>query len=89
MTKITTILMDYDGTLHNHDAVITRSIDDILDQPGHQLYHTWRYRIHRDIIHKQHLDRHDDLRQAELVLSGALFETRIQEAEIRRLAGNG
>jgi len=33
------------------------------------------------------LDRHDDLRRAELVLSGALFETRIQEAEIRRLAG--
>jgi hypothetical protein len=34
------------------------------------------------------LDRHDDLRQAELGLSGALFEARIQEAEIRRLAGN-
>jgi FMN phosphatase YigB (HAD superfamily) len=58
---MTTVLMDYDGTLHNHDAVITRSIDGILDQPGHQLYHTWRYRIHRDIIHTQHLDRHDDM----------------------------
>jgi FMN phosphatase YigB (HAD superfamily) len=56
-----TVFMDYDGTLHNHDAVITRSIDGILGQPGHQLYHTWRYRIHRDIIHTQHLDRHDDM----------------------------
>ena len=58
---MTTVLMDYDGTLHDHDAVITRSIDGILGQPGHQLYHTWRYRIHRDIIHTQHLDRHDDM----------------------------
>jgi FMN phosphatase YigB (HAD superfamily) len=58
---MTTVLMDYDGTIHDHDAVITRSIDGILDQPGAQLYHTWRYRIHRDIIHTRHLNRHDDM----------------------------
>jgi HAD superfamily hydrolase (TIGR01549 family) len=58
---MTTILMDYDGTLHDHDAVITRSIDGILGQPGTELYHTWRYRIHRDIIHTRHLNRHDDM----------------------------
>jgi FMN phosphatase YigB (HAD superfamily) len=58
---MTTVFMDYDGTLHDHNAVITRSIDGILGQSGHQLYHTWRYRIHRDIIHTRYLDRHDDM----------------------------
>jgi len=58
-------------------------------------YHRERYRVtqsgHREemVTFSEVLDRHDDLRRAELVLSGALFETRIQEAEIRRLAGGG
>jgi outer membrane protein TolC len=58
-------------------------------------YHRERYRVtqvgYREemVTFSEVLDRHDDLRQAELALSGAFFETRIQEAEIRRLAGNG
>ena len=57
-------------------------------------YHRERYRItlsgYREemVTFSDVLDRHDDLRQAELGLSGVLFQTRIQEAEIRRLAGN-
>jgi len=57
-------------------------------------YHRERYRVTQSGYREQMvtfsdvLDRHDDLRQAELGLSGALFQTRIQEAEIRRLAGN-
>jgi OMF family outer membrane factor len=56
-------------------------------------YHRERYRVTQSgyreemVTFSEVLDRHDDLRRAELVLSGALFETRIQEAEIRRLAG--
>jgi hypothetical protein len=33
-----TVLMDYDGTLPDHDAIITRSIDGILGQPGARVY---------------------------------------------------
>jgi outer membrane protein TolC len=57
-------------------------------------YHRERYRVTQSgyregmVTFSEVLDRHDDLRQAELGLSGALFEARIQEAEIRRLAGN-
>ena len=58
---MTTVLMDYDGPLHDHDDIITRSINSILNQPGQQLYHTWRYRIHKDIIRTQHHNRHDDM----------------------------
>jgi OMF family outer membrane factor len=56
-------------------------------------YHQERYRVTQSgyreemVTFSEVLDCHDDLRQAELMLSGALFETRIQEAEIRRLAG--
>ena len=58
-------------------------------------YHRERYRVTRSgyreemVTFAEVLDRHDDLRQAELGLSAALFEARIQEAEIRRLAGSG
>jgi cobalt-zinc-cadmium efflux system outer membrane protein len=57
-------------------------------------YHRERYRVTQSgyreemVTFSEVLDRHDDLRQAELALSGALFEIRIQEAEIRRLAGS-
>jgi len=57
-------------------------------------YHRERYRVTQSgyreemVTFSDVLDRHDDLRHAELGLSGALFQTRIQEAEIRRLAGN-
>lgn len=58
-------------------------------------YHRERYRVTQSgyreemVTFSEVLDCHDDLRQAELGLSGALFQTRIQEAEIRRLAANG
>ena len=35
-----TVLMDYDGTLHDHDAVITCSIDGIL---GFYTAPKWEY----------------------------------------------
>jgi outer membrane protein len=58
-------------------------------------YHRERYRVtlsgYREemVTFSDVLDRHDDLQQAELGLSGAFFQARIQEAEIRRLAGDG
>jgi HAD superfamily hydrolase (TIGR01509 family) len=57
---ITTVLMDYDGTLHDLEGVTIRMLDGATDLTGEQLYHTWKYRVHRDLIHTRHLDRHDD-----------------------------
>ncbi len=57
---ITTILMDYDGTLHDNDAVLTRSLDGILGMRGEDLYHIYVFDIHRALIHTRYLERHDD-----------------------------
>jgi outer membrane protein TolC len=57
-------------------------------------YHRERYRVTQSgyreemVTFSEVLDRHDDLRRAELALSAALFQARMQEAEIRRLAGS-
>jgi len=57
---ITTVLMDYDSTLHDMDGVMERSLDGVLGYNGVDLYHTWVYDIHRALIHTRYLDRHDD-----------------------------
>jgi len=57
---ITTVLMDYDSTIHDMDGVMERSLDGVLGYSGEELYHTWVYDIHRALIHTRHLDRHDD-----------------------------
>lgn len=58
---LTTVLMDYDGTLHDWDGVLVRSLDGILGLPGRRLYEIWIYDIHRAIVHERYINRHDDL----------------------------
>ncbi len=57
---ITTVLMDYDSTLHDMDGVMEHSLDGVLGYTGEKLYHTWVFDIHRALIHRRYLDRHDD-----------------------------
>jgi len=57
----TTVFMDYDGTLHDWDGVLTRSLDGILGLPGRRLFEIWTYDIHRAIVHERYINRHDDL----------------------------
>ncbi len=57
---VTTVLMDYDGTLHDHEAVVTRGLDGVLGLSGKELHRIYKYDIHRAQIHTKHLDRHDD-----------------------------
>ena len=57
---ITTVLIDYDGTLHDWDSVIKHSLDGILGLTGEDFYSTWTHDIHRAIIHAEHMERHDD-----------------------------
>ena len=58
---ITTVLMDYDSTLHDMDGVMERSLDGVLGYTGEELYNTWVFDVHRALIHQRHLDRHDDM----------------------------
>lgn len=58
---ITTVLVDYDGTLHDWDSVLRRSLHGILGLTGEKLYDIWVYEIHRGIVHAKHMERHDDM----------------------------
>jgi len=58
---ITTVFMDYDGTLYDWDGVLARNLDGLLGLPGRRLYEIWTYDIHRSIVHERHINRHDDL----------------------------
>jgi HAD superfamily hydrolase (TIGR01549 family) len=58
---ITTVLMDYDGTLHDWDSILHRTLDGILGLSGEELFRTWTFEIHRGIVHTQHMEKHDDM----------------------------
>lgn len=58
---ITTVLMDYDGTLHDFDSVLHRSLDGILGFSGEEFLHVWIFDIHRGIVHARYLEKHDDI----------------------------
>lgn len=58
---IDTVLMDYDGTLHDWDSVLHRALDGILGLSGEELFNTWTFQIHRGLVHTQHMERHDDM----------------------------
>ena len=57
---MTTVLMDYDATIHDWNGVIIRCLDGLLGIRGEDLYRIWVYDIHRALIHKLYLDHHDD-----------------------------
>lgn len=58
---ITTVLIDYDGTIHDWDTVLIRSHDGILGLSGEDFHRIWTFDIHRGIIHKRYMERHDDI----------------------------
>ena len=58
---ITTILMDYDGTLHDWDSVLINSLDGAMGLGGEELYDTWTFDIHRGLVHARYMERHDDM----------------------------
>jgi HAD superfamily hydrolase (TIGR01549 family) len=61
MKKITTVLMDYDGTIHDWDSVLQRTLNGILNLSGEELLRTWTFEIHRGVVHTQFMERHDDM----------------------------
>jgi putative hydrolase of the HAD superfamily len=53
--------MDYDGTIHDSDTVLKKSLDGILDLSGEEFFRIWTFKIHRGLIHTRYLERHDDV----------------------------
>lgn len=62
MKSVTTVLVDYDGTIHDWDGVFKRSLNGVLGLSGKEFFEIWTYKIHREIIHKKYLNKHDDLK---------------------------
>lgn len=58
---ITTVLMDYDGTLHDWDSIIIQSLDGIMSFGGEEFYDTWTFDIHRGLVHTMYMEKHDDM----------------------------
>ncbi|UCD45622.1 MAG: HAD family hydrolase [Candidatus Bathyarchaeota archaeon] len=84
---ITTALIDYDGTLHDYDAVLTRNLEGILGLRGEELYHIYVYDVHRTIVHVRHLDRHDDtMFHCKLIFEhlGRPFDPEVAELIVRK-----
>lgn len=79
---IDTVLMDYDGTLHDWDSVLIHSLDGILGLKGEELYRIYVYDIHRALVHTRYKDRHDDtMFHCELIFRhlGRPFDSKIAE----------
>lgn len=82
---IGTVLMDFDGTLHDWDSVLIRSLDGVLGLSGTELHRIYVYEVHRGIVHARHIERHDDIPfHCELLLQrlGRPFDP--DEAELIR-----
>ncbi|MBS7638285.1 HAD family hydrolase [Candidatus Bathyarchaeota archaeon] len=58
---IKTVLLDYDGTLHDADSVLRDGLDGIMGLRGDEIYHIYLHEIHRGIVHRYYPERHDDL----------------------------
>lgn len=91
---IRTVLIDYDGTLHDADSILRDSLDGILELNGGELYHIYLHEIHRGIVHRYYPEMHDDLMfHCELIFrhlkrpfeapTASLFCRRFMEAEER------
>ncbi len=57
---ITTVLLDYDNTLHDSDSKFAERFEGILPISGMRLWELYHYHIHREVVHRQYPGRHDD-----------------------------
>jgi len=56
-----TAFVDYDNTLHDTDAKYIAALEGYLGMGGAEFLAIYMNKIHREIVHLNHPDRHDDL----------------------------
>ena len=57
---INTIFTDFDGTLHDSDSKFESKLDGFLGFDGKTVWHTFFFKVHREIIHTNFPEKHDD-----------------------------
>jgi putative hydrolase of the HAD superfamily len=64
------VLVDFDNTLHDTDRKFIEKLNGLFGMDGKTLYEIYLFKIHRELIHKQFLNKHWDLRfHCKLLLS--------------------
>jgi HAD superfamily hydrolase (TIGR01549 family) len=84
---IRTVLMDYDGTLHDWDSTLISSLDGILGLSGEDFYRIYVYDVHRALVHTRYMDKHDDMMfHCELIFQhlGKPFDPEVAEFICRK-----
>ena len=57
---INTIFIDFDGTLHDSDSKFESKLDGFLGFDGKTVWHTFFFKVHREIIHNKFPEKHND-----------------------------
>ena len=57
---INTIFIDFDGTLHDSDSKFESKLDGFLGFDGKTIWHTFFFKVHRELIHNKFPEKHND-----------------------------
>ena len=60
--KYWNILIDFDGTLHDTEAIFYSKLDGLFGLDGKTLYNLYLFEIHRKLVHEHFPKRHNDRR---------------------------
>jgi putative hydrolase of the HAD superfamily len=79
---INTIFIDFDGTLHDSDSKFESKLDGFLGFDGKTVWHTFFFKVHREIIHKKFPEKHNDSEfHSELLFESLGKEYNKEEAQ--------
>lgn len=61
MVPLKALLVDFDGTLADHESVFAEELDGLLGLPGREVFRLW-LEVHREEVHRDHPEHHEDPR---------------------------
>ncbi len=59
MIVLKALLVDFDGTLADHESVFAEELDGLLELPGREVFRLW-LEVHREEVHRKFPERHED-----------------------------
>lgn len=59
MLSLKALLVDFDGTLADHESVFAEELDGLLGLPGREVFRLW-LEVHREEVHREFPERHED-----------------------------
>lgn len=59
MVPLRALLVDFDGTLADHESVFAGALDGLLGLPGREIFRLW-LDVHREEVHRHNPGRHED-----------------------------